>query len=466
MRLAWGCIARHIQFSRSFVLMNNICVIGVGYVGLVTGACFADLGNRVTALDINETRIENLKCGILPIYEPGLKEIVDRTIKAERLSFTTDYREALKNVEFVFICVGTPEGVDGEADLQYVRMAAESIAQNMDHALIVVNKSTVPVGTGDWVAGIVREHQSKPIPFSVVSCPEFLREGSAIRDFFNPDRTVLGSMDKEACNRVAQLHLPLRAPIVITDLRTAEMIKYASNAFLATRISFINEIANICEALGADVKEVAQGMGYDKRIGHHFLEPGVGYGGSCFPKDVKALAYMAQIHGTNPQLLQAVMDINITQRKQVVIKLQDLLGDLRGKVIGLLGLAFKENTDDIRVSPALEIAEMLHDLGAVVRGYDPAAMENTARAMPFINLAPDPYDLAAGCDGLVVATPWNEFKSLDMERIRAAMRQPILVDGRNLYDAKLMKQLGFHYRGVGRGYNGAMELLESGADDK
>jgi UDPglucose 6-dehydrogenase len=315
----------------------------------------------------------------------------------------------------------------------------------------------VPVGTGDWVANIIREHQPRPVPFAVVSCPEFLREGSAVRDFFNPDRTVLGSTDKEAANRVAQLHLPLRAPIMITDLRTAEMIKYASNAFLATRISFINEIANICEALGADVKEVAQGMGYDKRIGHHFLESGVGYGGSCFPKDVKALAYMAQVHGTNPELLHAVMGINQMQRKQIIIKLQDLLGDLNGKTIAILGLAFKENTDDIRVSPALEIAEMLHALGATVRGYDPAAMDHVARAYPFVQLAADPYELAQACDAIVVATPWNEFKGLDMARIGGVMRQKVMVDGRNLYDAERLKALGFVYRGVGRGYNGALE---------
>ncbi|MCD4684879.1 MAG: nucleotide sugar dehydrogenase, partial [Anaerolineae bacterium] len=265
--------------------MKNIAVVGVGYVGIVTGACFSDLGNNVTCLDINEERIANLKKGIMPIYEPGLGELVARNVNAGRLHFTTSYAEALKDAEFVFIAVGTPEGVSGEADLQYVRMAAETVAREMDHPLIIVNKSTVPVGTGDWVAGIVRENQSAPIEFSVVSCPEFLREGSAITDFSSPDRTVLGSENQEAAERVAQLHLPLRAPIVVTDLRTAEMIKYASNAFLATRISFINEIANICEALGADVKEVARGMGFDKRIGHHFLEAGVGYGGSCFPKD-------------------------------------------------------------------------------------------------------------------------------------------------------------------------------------
>ncbi|MBP7691434.1 MAG: UDP-glucose/GDP-mannose dehydrogenase family protein, partial [Anaerolineales bacterium] len=290
--------------------MKNICVVGVGYVGLVTGTCFADLGNRVVALDINAERIENLGKGILPIYEPGLEEMVKRNVAAGRLRFTTSYTEALTNADFAFIAVGTPEGVDGEADLQYVRAAAESIAEHMTQPLIIVNKSTVPVGTGDWVADIVRAKQAQPVPFSVVSCPEFLREGSALQDFTSPSRIVLGSLDKDAAHRVADLHLSLRAPIVVTDLRTAEMIKYASNAFLATKISFINEIANICEALGADVKEVAAGMGYDPRIGRSFLDAGLGYGGSCFPKDVKALAYMATIQGKHPQLLQSVMDIN------------------------------------------------------------------------------------------------------------------------------------------------------------
>ena len=283
--------------------MKQICVIGVGYVGLVTAACFADLGNRVIALDIVEEKIDGLRRGEMPIYEPGLKELVERNVRAGRLSFTTSYPEGLDGTEFVFIAVGTPSGVDGEADLRYVAAVAEQVAKTMRQPLVIVNKSTVPVGTGDWVADIVRRHQPEPIPFWVVSCPEFLREGSAISDFMQPHRTVLGSLDPEAAEKVAQLHLPLRAPIVITDLRTAEMIKYASNAFLATKISFINEIANICEALGADVKEVAVGMGYDKRIGPLFLDAGLGYGGSCFPKDVKALAYMAAEKGRHPQLL-------------------------------------------------------------------------------------------------------------------------------------------------------------------
>ncbi len=435
--------------------MKNICVIGVGYVGLVTGTCFADLGNQVVAIDISEERIANLNKGILPIYEPGLEEMVRRNVSAGRLKFTTSYPEALKEAEFAFIAVGTPEGVDGEADLQYVRQAAISIAQHMTAPLIVINKSTVPVGTGDWAADIIRQSQPKPIQFSVVSCPEFLREGSAITDFMAPHRTVLGSEEREAANRVADLHLPLRAPIVVTNLRTAEMIKYASNAFLATKISFINEIANICEALGADVKEVAAGMGYDARIGKMFLDAGLGYGGSCFPKDVKALAYMASVQGRHPQLLQAVMDINTDQRAQVVSKLRELLGgDVKEKLIGLLGLAFKPNTDDMREAPAVEIAQTLQIAGAAVKAYDPVSMVVAAKMMPNVQLAEDPYELADGCDALVLVTEWNEFKHLDLRRIKQAMRGDVIVDGRNLYEPKLMREYGFTYRGIGRGYNG------------
>ena len=433
--------------------MEKICVIGTGYVGLVNGTCFADLGNDVTTVDINEQKIEDLKAGHMPIYEPGLEDLVKRNVRAGRLKFTTSYEEGLKDAKFVFICVGTPQGVDGEADLKYVRSAAETIAKTMDRPLIVINKSTVPVGTGDWVQDIITRNQPKPIDFSVVSCPEFLREGSAVLDFMNTDRTVLGSADQNASEAVAQLYLPLRAPIVMTDIRTAEMIKYASNAFLATRISFINEISIICEKLGADVIEVAQGMGFDKRIGHHFLQPGVGYGGSCFPKDVSALAYMAQTHGMHPQLLQAVMEINAFQRKHVTLKLNEIMGEVTGKTIGMLGLAFKENTDDIRESPATDIAQHLLDQGAVVQAYDPVAMENTMREIPNIAMCNDPYEVAQGADGLVVATPWNEFKQLDMARIAESMKTPILIDGRNLYDPVKMRELGFTYRGVGRGYS-------------
>ncbi len=434
--------------------MKKITIIGTGYVGLVTGTCFADLGNEVTCVDIDEEKIATLNSGGVPIYEPGLKEMIARNSKAGRLFFTSSYEEGLKGAEFVFIAVGTPSGVDGEADLRYVRMAAESIADVMDHPMIIVNKSTVPVGTGDWVADIIRKRQDSPVSFSVVSNPEFLREGNAIGDFLNPDRVVLGSLDREAAEKVAQLYLPLRAPIVITDLRTAEMIKYASNAFLATRISFINEIASICEKLGADVKEVAAGMGYDKRIGHYFLDAGLGYGGSCFPKDVKALEYMALIHGAHPQLLRAVMEINRDQRRQVVHKLRRLLGgNLNGKTIGLLGLSFKPNTDDMREAPSVDLAHLLSHEGARVRGYDPVAMKVAEKILPEVELAASPYDLAEGCDAIIVVTEWNEFKNLDMGRIKESMNQPpVMIDGRNIYNPEEMERIGFVYRGIGRGY--------------
>jgi UDPglucose 6-dehydrogenase len=431
--------------------MKQICVVGVGYVGLVTAACFADLGNRVIALDVNEEKIKGLKNGRLPIYEPGLKELVEHNVKAQRLSFTTSYAEALQDTEFAFIAVGTPMGVDGEADLQYVEAAARDIARNMTSELIIINKSTVPVGTGDWVADIVNRHQNQSITFSVVSCPEFLREGSAISDFMQPYRTVLGSLDPEAAEKVAQLHLPLRAPIILTDLRTAEMIKYASNAFLATKISFINEIANICECLGADVKEVAVGMGYDARIGKQFLDAGVGYGGSCFPKDVKALAYMAAEKGRHPQLLYTVMEINDDRREMVFTYLKGIFGDLKDKVIGLLGLSFKPNTDDMRDAPSITIAQKLQAEGASVRAYDPVAMDVARLLLPGVDMMRDPYALANGCDALVVVTEWNEFKQLDKSRIHDLMRQPIFYDGRNIYEPDDMAQYGFIYRGVGRG---------------
>lgn len=432
--------------------MKQICVIGVGYVGLVTGACFADLGNRVVALDVNEQRIEGLKKGVMPIYEPGLKELVERNVRAGRLTFTTSYKEALPGTEFAFIAVGTPSGVNGEADLQYVAAAARSIAENMTAPVIIINKSTVPVGTGDWVADIIKGAQPKPIDFSVVSCPEFLREGSAIGDFMNPYRTVLGSLNREAAEKVAQLHLPLRAPIVITDLRTAEMIKYASNAFLATKISFINEIADICETLGADVKEVATGMGYDKRIGPHFLDAGLGWGGSCFPKDVLALAYMAEEKGLDPKILNTVMDVNYDRRKAAVEHVEAMLGGLKGKTIGLLGLAFKPNTDDMRDAPSIDIAQALTAEGATVRAYDPVAMENAQNFLPAVEMFDDPYKLAKDCDALMVITEWNEFKQLDLERIRGLVKQPVLFDGRNIYDPGYMRELGFTYRAIGRGY--------------
>jgi len=432
--------------------MSKICVIGTGYVGLVTGTCFADLGNNVTCLDVDPHRINNLKDGVMPIYEPGLEQLVKQNVLAGRLTFTMSYEDALKDAEYAFIAVGTPSGNDGEADLQYVRQVAEKIADLVDHPILVINKSTVPVGTGDWVAEVINKHRSgQPLDFSVVSNPEFLREGSAINDFMNPDRVVLGSENRNAANQVASLYQPLRCTIMVTDLRTAEMIKYASNAFLATRISFINEIGNMCEELGADVKEVALGMGYDKRIGHAFLDAGLGWGGSCFPKDVKALEHMAVLHGTQPQMLQAVMEINRNQRRHAVMKLRKALRSLNDKTIGILGISFKPNTDDIRDAAAIEIIHLLQNEGARIQAYDPQAMENASKALKNVKLCENPYQVAENADALVLATEWNEFKQLDFARVKELMRQPVILDGRNLWDAENMAKFGFLYMGVGRG---------------
>lgn len=434
--------------------MRKICVVGVGYVGLATGTCFADLGNRVVCLDIVKEKIDNLKQGELPIYEPGLQEMVERNVTSGRLSFTSDYTEAVPDAEFIFIAVGTPSGVDGEADLKYVRGAVEQVAQHMTNFAVIVNKSTVPVGTGDWVADILEEQgKQRKVDFAVVSNPEFLREGSAMFDFMNPDRVVLGSENDRAAQDVAQLYLPLRSTIMITDLRTAEMIKYASNAFLAMKISFINEISAICEKLGADVKEVAAGMGMDKRIGRSFLDAGIGFGGSCFPKDVKALTYMAEVNGLHPQLLRAVMDINRYQRQQIIVKLKEILGDLHGKNIGLLGLAFKPNTDDIREAASLDIVDSLQQEGAVIRAYDPVAMENAERLIQSIEYCEDAYQVAKDSDALILVTEWNEFKQLDFKRVGGLMKQRVLIDGRNIYDPVKLREYGFEYRGVGRGYD-------------
>jgi UDPglucose 6-dehydrogenase len=448
-----------------------ICVIGTGYVGLVTGTCLADLGNQVTCVDIVQGKIDRLKQGIIPIYEPGLEEMVERNVHAGRLHFTTSYSEGLDNSEFIFIAVNTPTGTSqGSADMRYVESAARSIAQGLDHSAIIINKSTVPVGSGDVVTRIVRKNLTHPeVTFSVVSNPEFLAEGTAVQDFQNPDRIVLGSTDADAANKVAALYLPLRAPIVITDLYTAEMIKYASNAFLATKISFINEIAQICERLGADVKEVAVGMGHDKRIGKAMLGAGLGYGGSCFPKDVRALAHMADEAGLHPQLLHAVMDINHDQRRHIVTKLTSILGSLRGSTIGILGLAFKPNTDDMREAPAVDIIRWITSQGAEVRVYDPVAMETGRETLEregirleSVTFCENAYEVAVEADALIIATDWNEFKALNMLQVRNSMRRPVLIDGRNLYEPADMNRLGFIYRGMGRGTGPDPSVLPSG----
>jgi len=448
--------------------VSVICVIGTGYVGLVTGTCLADMGNNVTCVDIVKEKIDKLNQGILPIYEPGLEEMVERNVHSGRLHFTTSYAEGLDGSEFIFIAVPTPSA-DGQggADMRYVETAACMIAEELDHYAVVINKSTVPVGTGDVVSRVIRNNLKRPdVNYAVVSNPEFLREGAAISDFQNPDRIVLGSTEPEAAYKVARLYLPLRAPIVVTDLYTAEMIKYASNAFLATKISFINEIAQICERLGADVKEVAEGMGHDKRIGRSMLDAGLGYGGSCFPKDVRALAHMADEAGLHPQLLHAVMEINHDQRRLVLTKLTNILGSLRGCTIGILGLAFKENTDDMRESPAVDIIRWVTNQGATVRAYDPVAKE-TARAalkqahvnLDVVTFCENAYEVAEKADALVVVTPWNEFKSLNMMQIRNAMHRPVVIDGRNIYESAEMDRCGFIYRGIGRGSSRAPSVL-------
>jgi UDPglucose 6-dehydrogenase len=431
--------------------LKNICVIGTGYVGLVTGVCFSDLGNNVRCVDVDPNKLEMLRSGKSPIYEPGLEEVLERNMRAGRLSFTDSYTVGMDGADFVFITVGTPMGDDGAADLKYVRAAARSIGEAISGPVVVIDKSTVPVGTGDMVAEIIKEHARPEIPFRIVSNPEFLREGSAMRDFFNPDRIVLGSFDRAAAEAVAALHEPLGANIIITDLRTAEMIKYASNAFLATRISFVNEIAQICEKLGADVKEVARGMGADKRIGPHFLDAGIGYGGSCFPKDVLALHHMAATAGCHPQLLQAVMDINQDARRRFVDKVETVLGDIQGATVGVLGLAFKPNTDDMREAPSVEIIEMLQARGARVKAYDPVAMERAGELLPSVTFCATAYDAAKDADAILIVTEWNEFKQLDWERLHRFMRRPVVVDGRNLYEQADMARRGFIYWGVGRG---------------
>jgi UDPglucose 6-dehydrogenase len=434
--------------------MANISVVGVGYVGLVTGACLADLGNQVVCINRNQTKSDHLKRGILPIYEPGLEEIVRRNNEAGRLHFTTDWDEAMAEADFIFVAVGTPTGTEGEADLAHVNATTVEIAQRVHKPLVIINKSTVPIGTGDWVADIVRDIRGDEVEFWVVSNPEFLREGSGVYDFMHPDRVVLGSTSRQAAEKVAELYYPLGGEMIITDLRTAEMIKYASNAFLATKISFVNEISNICEALGADVKAVAYGMGTDHRISPHFLGAGIGWGGSCFPKDVKALIHMAELYGESPEILRAVTHVNYDQRKRLIQKLRHILGGFRGRTIGLWGLAFKPNTDDMRDAPSISLINMLQHEGATIKAYDPEAQDNAKQLVEDVIFCDDPYQVAENADGLILITEWNEFKQLDMSRVKSLMQEPVLIDGRNIYDAKRMAEMGFTYRGMGRGYNG------------
>jgi UDPglucose 6-dehydrogenase len=429
----------------------NICVIGTGYVGLVTGAVFADLGNEVICIDVEKEKIKMLQKGKIPIYEPGLEEMVLRNTKDNRLFFSTAIAEGVKRSEIIFICVGTPPRANGETDLTYVETAAKGIAKAMDTYKIIVNKSTVPVGTGDFVRKIIEKNKKVDINFDVVSNPEFLREGSAIQDTLSPDRIIIGASDKKVAMKLLELYATLGRPMLITDVYSAEIIKYASNAFLATKISFINAIANICEKAGANVSDVARGMGHDARIGSQFLSAGLGFGGSCFPKDIESLVQTSGKLGYNFDLLKAVIDINKARGIHFVNLIKEKMKPLSNKVLGVLGLAFKPNTDDMRDAKSIEIIERLLKEGARIKAYDPAAMDNAKKMFPKITYCGSAYDAAEGTDALIIITDWREFRLLNLERIKELMRHPVIFDGRNIYDPERKKRLGFEYYSIGRG---------------
>lgn len=426
-------------------------VVGAGHVGLVTGACFAELGHRVIMVDNDPKRINKLKRGVMPFYEPGMEELVLRHVKNKRLTFTTSIAEGVKKATILFIAVGTPQKATGEADLTYVENVARSIAENLTDYRLVVEKSTVPVQTGMWVHHTIKTYLKKKIPFDVASNPEFLREGTAIEDILKPDRVVLGVESERAKKLLVQLYKPLKAPIVITDINSAELIKHASNSFLSMKISFINAVSQVCERAGADVERVAEGMGLDPRIGRSFLNAGVGYGGFCFPKDVEAFIKISETLGYDFELLKAVRNINEHQKKSFAEKIRKALWVVKGKTIGVLGLAFKPNTDDMRYAPALDVIEYLEGEGATIKAYDPQAMAEAKHLLPKVTLCKDPYEVAKGADCLAILTEWNEFKELDFTKLKRLLRQPLIVDGRNVYDAKRLEALGFRYIGIGRG---------------
>src|SRR5216684_2609359 len=429
----------------------NICVVGAGYVGLVTGAVFADLGNEVVCVDNVAEKIDGLQGGRLPIYEPGLEEMVARNVGDGRLSFTTDLAAAVRKSVIVFIAVGTPPKVDGQTDLSAVEAVAQEIGRAMDRYTVVVNKSTVPVGTGEFVREVIERHQHQPVPFDVVSNPEFLREGSAIEDTLRPDRIVIGAPTQQVAMSLLELYAPLERPMIITDLPSAEVIKYASNGFLAAKISFINAIANICENAGADVSQVMKGMGLDSRIGMQFLQAGLGYGGSCFPKDVDSLIHTASQLGYDFKLLRSVVEINKERASHLVEMMRKAMGPLEDKTIAVLGLAFKPNTDDMREAKSLEVVRVLHAAGAQIRAYDPVAMENARALMPEgVVFCESAYEAAAGADGVTLLTEWNEFKYLNLDRLRGLLRRRLIFDARNLYEPERMRRLGFEYYSIGR----------------
>ncbi|MGD9587942.1 MAG: UDP-glucose/GDP-mannose dehydrogenase family protein [Pyrinomonadaceae bacterium] len=431
----------------------QIAVIGTGYVGLVSGACFAEFGVDVTCVDVDAEKIDKLKNGIIPIYEPGLDQLVHKNVRAGRLHFTTNIKEAVEKALVVFLAVGTPPREDGTPDMTYYRQAAKDVAGAINGYKVLVTKSTVPVGTGKWLRDFVSENLENGSEFGVASNPEFLREGAAIEDFMRPDRVVIGSNEERAIEVMKELYRPLyliETPIVITSLEAAELIKYAANAFLATKITFINEIANLCDAIGCDVHDVARGMGMDNRIGRKFLHPGPGYGGSCFPKDTRALTTVADQFGVETRIVDAVIDANEKQREAMIPKIEGLVGDLSGKSIGILGLSFKPETDDMRESPAIDIIRVLLEKGAAVKAFDPVAMDEAKKFIDGIEYAVDEYAAIDGADALVIITEWNQFRALDMERVKGLLKAPKIADLRNIYEPVDMRELGFEYIGVGR----------------
>lgn len=429
----------------------TISFVGHGYVGLVSASVFADLGNTVWVIGHTKEKIENLKKGMIPIYEPGLAEIVKRNVRAKRLLFTLEYTEAIPESDVVFIAVGTPPKETGEADLTVVFEVAEKIAEHLDGYTVVVTKSTVPVGTNQKIKKLIESKKTQKATFDVASVPEFLREGQAISDTLHPDRIVIGTESKQAADMLRELHKPIDGRILLTTIPSAEMIKYAANAFLATKISFANAIARLSELAGADGLKVLEGVGLDKRVGSTFLSPGAGFGGSCFPKDVKALIAIAKQYGYDFNLLREVENLNSAATKGIASKAKNLLGgNLTGKIIAVLGLSFKPDTDDMRDAPSLVIIQTLQKEGAKIKAYDPIAMPNARKLLKGIIFSDSAYTAAEDADLVVVVTEWNEFRQLDLEKVKKIMRQPILLDGRNIYDPPKVKSIGFTYQGVGR----------------
>lgn len=441
--------------------MKNICIIGTGYVGLVTGACFAELGNHVRCVDIDESKVASLNKGVMPIFEPGLEQIVQRNMEMGRLIVTASYEVGVKDADFVFMAVGTPNTPTGEIDLSYLHGAYQMMGASLNGARpIVVNKSTVLPGTGDLMEGVIANLTNGAGPLSVVSNPEFLREGRAIHDFMNPSRVVVGGTEDEAINAVAELYRPLNCPIILTDRRSAEMTKYASNAFLAMKISFINEIAAICDETGVSVTSVAEGIGLDPRIGKDYLNAGLGYGGSCLPKDMAGLASFASQNGIDSKILNAVMEVNSDQPKHLLRQVEQALGTLKGARVAVLGLTFKPDTDDLRHSAALEIISLLLDEGAEVVGCDPKAILNV-RALPSgVTYVPEPYQAAQGADAVIIATEWQEYVQLDLQRLKSYMNGNVLADGRNVLDPEKAQQAGLFYIGVGTGIKRCVQSAE------